>query len=204
MEEEDSAEPDVGEALEEGGRSPQPIQGATSGDRQTRVDPSLETRNPEVLLGALPKDRSAESRSSQGAAGVTQWPGEEQVTQTRPGNSSQEASEMQRSLEDAAKVKEELLDEDSGSLAMQQEPFCQGGRENGRQLWELFRQRGKPQDHAKEEALEQFLGILPKEEQTGVRERGPETMAQAVAVAEGFAPHLQDPDRCDKKVRALH
>lgn len=124
---------------------------------------------------------------------------------------SQEASENQRSLDFSAKVKEEILDEDGSGLPMQHELCSQfqyledtGAKENNEQLWKLFHWWVKPEEHTKEEILEQFLRILPKEMQKWVRDRGPETMAQAMALAEGFALHLQELERCEQKVRALY
>ncbi|XP_062978697.1 zinc finger and SCAN domain-containing protein 21-like [Elgaria multicarinata webbii] len=73
--------------------------------------------------------------------------------------------------------------------------FCfeeaKGPREVCRRLRELCHQWLKPESRTKEEILEllileQFLSVLPQEMQGSVRERGPESCAQAVALTEGL------------------
>ncbi|KAM6451932.1 uncharacterized protein PHA67_018501 isoform 1-T3 [Liasis olivaceus] len=74
---------------------------------------------------------------------------------------------------------------------------AEGPREACSQLRELCHRWLEPESRTKEQILEllileQFLIVLPKGIQSQVRERGPETCAQAVALAEGFLLRQQE------------
>ncbi|XP_054834938.1 zinc finger and SCAN domain-containing protein 23-like [Eublepharis macularius] len=150
-----------------------------------------------------------------GAADASQWPRGEWLTQTLP-DLLGEAQQSCRNLDSSQTLKVEILDdEDTFSLEMRRQRFRQfsyheaeGPREICRQLQELCHQWLSPQKHTKEKILEllileQFLTILPWEMQSWVRERGPETCAEAVVLAEDFLLMLQEPERQKPKTPGL-
>ncbi|XP_061476252.1 zinc finger protein 397-like [Rhineura floridana] len=107
----------------------------------------------------------------------------------------------------SGKLKAEILRLDPVSTESQRRRFRQfcyreaeGPRDVCFRLRELCRQWLEPERHSKEQILEllileQFLTILPPEIQSWVREGGPETCAQAVALAEGFLRRPREPKR---------
>lgn len=150
--------------------------------------------------------------SYKGTADASQWSRGEWLTQTLP-DLLGEAQQACKSLDSSQTVKVEIPDkEDVVSLEMRRQRFRQfsyheveGPREICRQLQELCCQWLSPEKHTKDQILEllileQFLTILPWEMQNWVRERGPETCAEAVVLAEDFLLMLQEPERQKPKV----
>ncbi|XP_053147458.1 zinc finger protein 397-like [Hemicordylus capensis] len=179
---------------------------------KTMQSPLSRWKTPEVPR-AQPGDGLKEIQtSSKGAADASQRRRRVCVTQTLPGLDGK-AREGCDSLISSVKVKEEILDEDETvSLEAERQRFRQlcyeeaeGPREVFIQLRELCYQWLKPERHTKEQilellVLEQFLIILPQEMQSWVKECGPETCAQAVALAEDFLLRLQEAEGLEERI----
>ncbi|XP_066472400.1 zinc finger protein 397-like [Tiliqua scincoides] len=162
----------------------------------------VEWQNPQRPQPMAVEDSKAFLSGFKGTTVPSQQPGAEGLVEFLPGP-SREAQQMDSQSSDEAeaccqRVKENL-DEDSSAildLACQQfRQFCyqqaDGPHEACRQLWQLCHQWLKPEERTKEQilelvVLEQFLTILPQGVQKWVREGGPQTCSQAVALAEDF------------------
>uniref|UniRef100_A0A8D0HLU4 SCAN box domain-containing protein n=1 Tax=Sphenodon punctatus TaxID=8508 RepID=A0A8D0HLU4_SPHPU len=162
-------------------------------------------------------DIEAYLSSFERAADACQWPRGEWVTRLVPalsGKPQQPPNSLDgRDRGDYGKVKAAILRGDGGPEAQRQR-FRQfrfqeaaGPREVCGRLRELCWRWLKPESRTKEQILEllileQFLTILPQELQSWVWERGPESCAQAVALAERYQLGWADPRMCEQQVRA--
>lgn len=132
----------------------------------------------------------------------------------RPGSPKTDLNSGPAQKADYGEVKGEILDEQAlGSEAQRQRFrwFCYqeaaGPQDVFLRLQELCLRWLRPEMRSKEQIvelviLEQFLAILPEEIQSWVGEGGPETCAQAVALAEDFLLRQQEAERWKQEVRA--
>ncbi|XP_066471627.1 zinc finger and SCAN domain-containing protein 31-like [Tiliqua scincoides] len=146
-------------------------------------------------------------------AGASRRPRGEQAAQTVPG--LRRPRKPNGGLSSSVKVKEEMAGENTLDLEVRRQRFrhfcyqeAEGPREVCKQLWRLCHQWLKPDRRTKDQILEllileQFVAVLPWEMQCWVRESGPETCGQAVALAEDFLLRLQEPERWKHKEPGL-
>ncbi|XP_042306608.1 zinc finger protein with KRAB and SCAN domains 1-like [Sceloporus undulatus] len=156
----------------------------------------------------LPSNQSGEGPKEHQASlkDVTEPSGQD-LSQALCGLTRDAHKAYETSLDFLVKVKEEIPDDDAISLEERRQRFrnfcyCEadGPRDVCRQLQELCSQWLKPERCTKQQileqvTLEQFLTILPKEVQSWVRDGGPETCVQAVALAEDFLLRLKRGDQ---------
>ncbi|XP_048345297.1 zinc finger protein 24-like isoform X2 [Sphaerodactylus townsendi] len=177
--------------------------------------PHPEWRHSQLSHSVLEANLKLIQASFKGAADASQWPTGEWLAQTLP-DLLGEAQQACKNLDSSQTVKVEILDKkDTISLEMRRQSFRQfsyheseGPRKICQQLQELCHQWLSPEKHTKEQILhllilEQFLTILPWEMQNWVRERGPETCAEAVVLAEDFLLMLQEPEGQEPKTPEL-
>ncbi|XP_061475749.1 zinc finger protein 397-like [Rhineura floridana] len=148
------------------------------------------------------EDTKAFLASFEQVASACRWPRDKWVTLLLPslsGKAEQAFSGLSSpDRGDYGKVKAAILQGEAILRERQRQHFRQfcyrdteGPRAVYSRLRELCRQWLRAERHTKEEILEllileQFLTVLPQEMQSWVRERGPETCAQAVVLAEDF------------------
>ncbi|XP_061475656.1 zinc finger protein 397-like isoform X2 [Rhineura floridana] len=159
----------------------------------------------------LPQPGVDHAKGFQASIDTSQWPTGECVSQALP-ELPGEAHETHQRLDPSVKVKEEIPDKRTLSLEIRCLRFrhfgyqeAEGPQEALSQLWELCRQWLMPERHTKEQILElvileQFLAILPLDMQCWVRERGPETCTQALALAEDFPLRPQEAEGPEQKI----
>ncbi|XP_060093872.1 zinc finger protein with KRAB and SCAN domains 8-like isoform X2 [Heteronotia binoei] len=149
-------------------------------------------------------------------AEACQWPKEEWVTQLLPALSGEAQQAFislgARDRGDYGKVKAVILQEDAISrekIRQHFRYFCyqesDGPRGTYNQLQELCRRWLRVEKHSKDQILEllileQLLSVLPPEIQSWVRESGPESCSQAVALAEEFLLRQREAKRQEQQV----
>ncbi|XP_053146060.1 zinc finger and SCAN domain-containing protein 2-like [Hemicordylus capensis] len=161
-------------------------------------------------------DPKAFLASFEQVAEACQWPKEEWVARLLPalsGEAEQALSRLEaRDRVDYGKVKAAILRGDAISrekIRQRFRCFCyqeaEGPRAVCSRLQELCYRWLKAERHSKEQILEllileQFLTVLPLEMQSWVRECGPESCSQAVALAEGFLVKHREAERLEQQV----
>nr|XP_034959837.1 zinc finger protein 436-like [Zootoca vivipara] len=150
------------------------------------------------------------------AFGACQWPRGDALNRLMPAFSAEARQALSSSLAyrdklDYGKVKAAFLQGNSTGTEIHRQRFRQfcyqeaeGPREVCGRLRELCHCWLEPESRTKEQIvelliLEQFLTILPQEIQSQVRDRSPETCAQAVALAEGFILRQQEGEQQEEQ-----
>ncbi|XP_054831604.1 zinc finger protein 24-like isoform X2 [Eublepharis macularius] len=184
---------------------------------RTVTSPHTELGLSQLLEEPAPwDDTKAFLASFEQVAEACHWPKEEWVARLLPalcGEAEQAFSRLEAGdREDYGKVKMAILRGDSLRREKQRQHFrcfcyqeAEGPRGAYGRLQELCCQWLKAERNTKEQILEllileQFLTILPSEIQSWVRELGPETCSQAVALAEAFLRRQPEAERQESKV----
>uniref|UniRef100_A0A670HPC5 SCAN box domain-containing protein n=1 Tax=Podarcis muralis TaxID=64176 RepID=A0A670HPC5_PODMU len=179
----------------------------------------VEAPQPLSPTGPLPEepkpwgDPKAFLATFEQVAEACRWPREEWAARLLPalgGGAKQAFLALEaRDREDYGKVKAAILRWDALRQEKQRQRFrgfcyqqAKGPRGAHRQLRDLCQAWLKIERHSKEQILEllileQFLAILPADVQSWVRQWGPDTCAQAVALAEDFLQ--KDAERMEKQ-----
>nr|XP_020633615.1 zinc finger protein 24-like [Pogona vitticeps] len=172
---------------------------------------------PEILEEPAPWDDAKGFLTSfEQVAEACRWPEEEWATHLLPalrGEAKQAFSRLEGSdQKDYQKVKGAILQGDAIRRERQRQHFrhfryheAEGPRGAYDRLQELCRRWLKVESHSKEQILEllileQFLTVLPPEIQDWVRERGPGSCPQAVALAEDFLWMQRESKRWEQQV----
>ncbi|XP_053235186.1 zinc finger protein 24-like isoform X2 [Podarcis raffonei] len=182
---------------------------------KTAKSPHSEWQHLQLPSPTLEENSKSSQAPLKGTSNAILRPIGEWLTQTLP-DLLGEAQQACRSLDSPPTVKvEEALEGDAARMEMRRQHFRQlsyheakGPREICRKLRELCCQWLTPEKHTKEQILdllilEQFLTIMPREMQNWVRERGPETCAEAAVLAEDFLLILHESERREVKVPGL-
>ncbi|XP_062977842.1 zinc finger protein 232-like [Elgaria multicarinata webbii] len=187
---------------------------------RTLQAPDLGWGNPQTSGEPTPwEDAKAFLASFEQVASACRWPRDKWVTLLLPALSG-EAEQAFSGLSapdkgDYGKVKAAILEGEAILRERQRQHFRQlryrdtdGPRGVYGRLRELCRQWLKVEKHTKDEILEllileQFLSILPAAMQSWVRDRQPDTCAQAVALAEDFLLRRPEAEKPEQTVRLL-
>ncbi|XP_048345069.1 zinc finger protein 397-like [Sphaerodactylus townsendi] len=178
---------------------------------KTVESPHTGWQMPKLLREPTPwEDTKAFLSSFEQVAEACRWPKDEWVTRLLPalsGEAEQAFSTLEpRDREDYGKVKVTILRWDILTRERWRQHFrhfcyqeAEGPRGLYHRLQELCHQWLKVERHSKEQImelliLEQLLTVLPPDIQNWVRQHGPESCSQAVALAEEFLKLQQETD----------
>ncbi|XP_028575900.2 uncharacterized protein LOC114592155 [Podarcis muralis] len=142
------------------------------------------------------------------------WPRSLCASQIQPRLIGEAQEDHETNLDAAYSGKQKARTLSGGAAEMERQRRCfrglcyqkaDGPRKLCRQLQALCHQWLKPERHTKEQilelvTLEQFLALLPLEMQSWVRERNPDSCAQAVTLAEEFLLRQKEANSWGKQI----